>query len=61
MIVRNNQLSVCKDLQDKAKKDRNFLSLLFLFSKMKIQLQEQFSDFTEIDVSLQMMLDSIME
>jgi hypothetical protein len=28
---------------------------------MKIQLQEQFSDFTEIDVSLQMMLDSIME
>jgi hypothetical protein len=54
---------VCHDLQDQAKKDRNFLRSKqeLLFQKMSIQLKEQrFEDIMQIQVGWQVGLDSIM-
>jgi hypothetical protein len=59
---KQNWLSVSKDLQDQAKKDRKFLSMVFLLAKMKIQLKgQQFNDIAEIQVQLQVVQDGVME
>ena len=38
-MTARNKLSMCKDLEDQAKNDRNVFSEVFLFPKMKIQLK----------------------
>jgi hypothetical protein len=50
---------VCKDLQDQAKIDRNFLSKVFVFPKMKIHLKQRLKDTVEIQAESQGMPDSI--
>lgn len=39
-IQKQNIFSVCKDLEDQTNNDRNVLSKVFLFPKMKIQLKK---------------------
>jgi hypothetical protein len=52
--------TVCKGLQDQAKKNRNFVSKIFLFPKMKSQLKGQkFDDIAGHQAEQQALLDSI--
>jgi hypothetical protein len=56
-IQKQNILSVCKDLEVQTKNDRNVLSNVFVFPKMKIQLKEKLKDTVEIQPESQDMCD----
>jgi hypothetical protein len=57
---KQNQLSVCEDLTDQAKKDKNFLYKCFLFKKMKIWLKGQrFENAVGIQTETRALRDSI--
>jgi len=56
-IQKQNIFSVCKALEVQTKNDRNVLSKVFLFTKMKIQLNERLKDTVEIEAESQDVCD----
>jgi len=56
-IQKQNIFSVYKALEVQTKNDRNVLSKVFLFTKMKIQLNERLKDTVEIEAESQDVCD----
>ena len=56
-IQKQNIFSVCKALEVQTKNDRNVLSKVFLFTKMKIQFNERLKDTVEIEAESQDVCD----
>jgi len=56
-IQKQNIFSVCQNLEVQTKNDRNVLSKVFLFPKMKIQLNGRLKDTVEIPAESQDVYD----